>query len=818
MKFNSLIFKLLLIEAIKVKCYITDLSLVECEIPITDNSYQQCQDLMNKESLYNTEDWKFVDFDINQFDSSQIKYRYLFYKENNNNNPSPAILNLSVSQQYTSLSNCQYRLSKPLKEVDKDETEYTICYDIDKNNTPSPETKVVVDVKFTTNNVADKGYELCNIDINTITKVIDQTQQGPNNNPNNGPTINPNADPNFSNGGGNNNSNNNFGDFGTIQNNNNNNQNNNGGFFFKRDNVNQIYLQFKKDFPKTITKTVPKQTTIQNEVESQTNSTNPNKQNDNPSNDENQNNNGVQKTFIILSVVSISAAVSILVFVTVNKRRRFNEEKETEQLFNSLPWKTSPNNPANESFSDSIYGASLPQMENALSNNRNINTEASLNRNNMQNTFNRNANNYGTLNSVGYGTMNTLSSRGTMGTMHSMNSLGGGLTGQPVQQSTMPPMNNNMNNMNPGIPPNQNYPPPNGLGFINQQNINLPPMTAPSINAGLNITLSTSPLSNVSNYQNNNNTIPPANYNINYQPTIPTTQVQDQQQNFDTIHSQVTTNSQGTMNNRQAGFGTMNSANSNNTVQSSSNSANSNDKNPDVSVMSDSNSANNSRLSMNVQSHKQPNNVKKRLYITNGEDEPENSKSLIDNDKEKLLGSSKLISVDEEENDENDDAEINKENKEINGTIDVKENKEKLLSINSHLIINENNSLNLPSSLQIDKLDSSLNLTGIEFINSIEDLVDENNNINPKRVSKRESTANGINQQTLSTGNDENIPVIAGYDAQKLDELTLTLGDIITVNSVYSDGWGFGINNSTNEKGYFPIVCLERKPNMKPIV
>ncbi|KAJ3169964.1 hypothetical protein HDU88_000606 [Geranomyces variabilis] len=51
--------------------------------------------------------------------------------------------------------------------------------------------------------------------------------------------------------------------------------------------------------------------------------------------------------------------------------------------------------------------------------------------------------------------------------------------------------------------------------------------------------------------------------------------------------------------------------------------------------------------------------------------------------------------------------------------------------------------------------------------------------------------------------------VAEAYDAQLSDELTLVVGDIISIDEEYDDGWGLGRNESTGQIGAFPTSCLE---------
>jgi len=304
-------------------------------------------------------------------------------------------------------------------------------------------------------------------------------------------------------------------------------------------------------------------------------------------------------------------------------------------------------------------------------------------------------------------------------------------------------MNNNMNNMNMNQnyqqpPPNQNFQqPPNTMNYMPQQNVNVPPMSTPNMNGGMNVTMNTSPVS--SNYQNvstpgstyappGSTYAPASNYNPGYQqpsmnaaygtPLQQPLQQQplqqqpiQQQQNF----QQQQTYPPPTL-----------------PQQSFSNS-------PMQGPYYDTSIEKNDNQSISTKS-----SGKKKLFVTNGN-----------------------------ENEEDQQALLNRTNSEM-------EEKE---SINNKT---DGNNLNN----------------------------DENNLIDPKRLSKRISTINA--NETNESDCDPDIPVASGYDARELDELTLQIGDKITVKAVYSDGWGWGINNTTKEEGVFPVVCLARKPNLTP--
>jgi len=52
------------------------------------------------------------------------------------------------------------------------------------------------------------------------------------------------------------------------------------------------------------------------------------------------------------------------------------------------------------------------------------------------------------------------------------------------------------------------------------------------------------------------------------------------------------------------------------------------------------------------------------------------------------------------------------------------------------------------------------------------------------------------------------------FEPTRGDEIKLSENDIVCVNR-YEDGWAFGANLSTNEKGYFPLMVLVEKNLMK---
>ncbi|ORX85205.1 hypothetical protein BCR32DRAFT_290868 [Anaeromyces robustus] len=868
MKVYNIIISLLLF-IFSVKSYVTDVTIVECQEPLTTSDITKglCFDVINNNSVPE-KNWQIILFNLNQYDSTYTKARYIAYKKENGKK---ACTYLKILEKKEVSTESDYtKLQEPLKPRPQtslnDETipEYYLYVKKDINDTPKADTDVILEIDVINGDTTDNSFIQIQPNINNANLQngnIEQTPGFPGGNTGGNTGINTGGNTGGNIGG------NTGGAFPTSPDNNNNNNNPLG--LKKRELDNTIHVIFKLGKPdnvivSTTTSAEPSKTTEAQPT--QTTKTEENKEN------KKENNlNGLTKTLAVVSVVAVASAISLVIFIVVNRRRHYNVEKEKEQLFANLPWKTNNNN---NGFVDQIYGPSLPQMENALNNSKNGYPETALNRNNnqqQQNTFNRNNaafntmnsnGGYNTMNSNGYNTMNsnggyntmnsnggyntmnsnggynTMNSNGGYSTMHSVNSNASrGNNGTLASMRSVGPdmgqpgqMNMNMNmNMNPGMQ-NQNYPPPNngtGMNYMNQ-----PPMTsAPNMNAGFNFTLSTSPLSNVSGgYQNTNtinsasNTFTSSNYNPNYQPSVTFNQGTNQRINNIVYNNQSQTQLQQ-QNQPQQTYGTMNSSetlnnqptntlqpnqtneNENNLNNNSDNNTN-NDNNTDTS----SDSLNHSRISTTVHSHKQPNNVKKKLYVMNNDendidsssDEDDDHPKIIEDDSQELLGSTKLADAENEPEAEEE--------------IEIKTNP---------LLINDN-SLNLPSNLQIDNIDISLNLTSIDFntFSSIPDgtfmknLMDENNNIDPKRLSKRISTLNVSSQIDLNNTtfdeSDPDIPVAAGYDARELDELTLQRGDKITVKAVYSDGWGFGINNTTNEKGVFPIVCLARKPNLVP--
>jgi len=61
--------------------------------------------------------------------------------------------------------------------------------------------------------------------------------------------------------------------------------------------------------------------------------------------------------------------------------------------------------------------------------------------------------------------------------------------------------------------------------------------------------------------------------------------------------------------------------------------------------------------------------------------------------------------------------------------------------------------------------------------------------------------------QTVKKEDKKYMVAIYNYHPQKDDELELRSGDRIRVEHEYEDGWGAGINETTNKFGAFPLIC-----------
>jgi hypothetical protein len=50
--------------------------------------------------------------------------------------------------------------------------------------------------------------------------------------------------------------------------------------------------------------------------------------------------------------------------------------------------------------------------------------------------------------------------------------------------------------------------------------------------------------------------------------------------------------------------------------------------------------------------------------------------------------------------------------------------------------------------------------------------------------------------------------VIQKHTPGYIDEIQLSLGDVVIVKEQFDDGWGFGLNITTESQGSFPLICL----------
>jgi hypothetical protein len=83
----------------------------------------------------------------------------------------------------------------------------------------------------------------------------------------------------------------------------------------------------------------------------------------------------------------------------------------------------------------------------------------------------------------------------------------------------------------------------------------------------------------------------------------------------------------------------------------------------------------------------------------------------------------------------------------------------------------------------------------------------------PQTTLKRNSSFSIRNQDNVrSSGNNNKKNVVFmialyNYHPKMEDELELMAGDRVRVEHRYNDGWGAGINESTNKFGAFPLIC-----------
>lgn len=65
------------------------------------------------------------------------------------------------------------------------------------------------------------------------------------------------------------------------------------------------------------------------------------------------------------------------------------------------------------------------------------------------------------------------------------------------------------------------------------------------------------------------------------------------------------------------------------------------------------------------------------------------------------------------------------------------------------------------------------------------------------------------NYQNYHQQGDTNLHIVKyAYPPQMVDELALSVGDIIMLALPFDDGWALGVNRTTGMKGAFPMVCV----------
>ncbi|KAJ3184357.1 hypothetical protein HDU85_001662 [Gaertneriomyces sp. JEL0708] len=77
------------------------------------------------------------------------------------------------------------------------------------------------------------------------------------------------------------------------------------------------------------------------------------------------------------------------------------------------------------------------------------------------------------------------------------------------------------------------------------------------------------------------------------------------------------------------------------------------------------------------------------------------------------------------------------------------------------------------------------------------------------RTLQRTNTELSAASSTTSTTSRVNATVIEPYEPLEIDEIRLNMGDRMHVERVFDDGWGWGRNLETGERGAFPVVCLK---------
>lgn len=102
------------------------------------------------------------------------------------------------------------------------------------------------------------------------------------------------------------------------------------------------------------------------------------------------------------------------------------------------------------------------------------------------------------------------------------------------------------------------------------------------------------------------------------------------------------------------------------------------------------------------------------------------------------------------------------------------------------------------------------NQSGLFPLDCLDGYADPNNGAKPKqRISSvfGGEQMYGGNTNTMNTA--QNATVLFGFSPEQNDEIALRPGDQLILMQAYDDGWGFGINISTQQEGLFPLDCLD---------
>ncbi|KAI8841160.1 hypothetical protein BJ741DRAFT_19954 [Chytriomyces cf. hyalinus JEL632] len=74
------------------------------------------------------------------------------------------------------------------------------------------------------------------------------------------------------------------------------------------------------------------------------------------------------------------------------------------------------------------------------------------------------------------------------------------------------------------------------------------------------------------------------------------------------------------------------------------------------------------------------------------------------------------------------------------------------------------------------------------------------------------------NSNIVSAQSNSSERVVYEFTPERPDEITLRIGDEVVINQEFDDGWGFGVNITTNKEGNFPLDCLASFSDPNPTV